>query len=219
MHWISMKAATPKSIIFPAEKFPYGPVNVRIYAHNGKDRKDIFELQLFNLGGVVWNQGIPDHDPPAAKGLRLVYADDFDGPLSISNDGRGATYMAHKPGGGDFSGWPFSNVLGGKLSVRGVPYKKYNVYVYLGADADQGAGSVTISSPSGKVAPKGTYFYWKRWLDGLFVVSKATTLQEAEPSNCVVFEGNTAKEFNVTWTGNLKDGWTGVTGVQIVERR
>ncbi len=537
---IDLDASGNGSFVFPAEQFPHGPVNVRIYAHNEKDRKDIFELQLFNLGGVVWNQGIPKHDPPAAKGLRLIHADDFDGPLSISNDGRGATYMAHKPGGGDFSGWPFSNVLGdgkpfgqketwlriaarkdkesprgrtgilasvnrdfqgvwakapcylecrftaqsaigtwpafwtlalgdegtdeldiveayggkgkgnpnhpgysivshfwrqknpdgtdkkgfstrvpimelggksywsstfhtyavyvglddtvyyfddmevlrhptnsvsiryphffminyaisgisrwpidlerygngtdmwvdyvrvyakepvvkgyrpdlgpiprietaavglnfsvvgeestelapqqaagasgvaqrnwnnlagpngrlqqliddqgdkvpglavawsvpgedqawrskkgrdwgfkranltlqtgyiqlgGKLSVTDIPYKKYDVYVYLGADADQGSGSVTISSPAGGVDANGTYFYWKRWLDGLFVASEATSLEKAEPSNCVVFKENTAKAFDIEWTGNLKDGWTGVTGVQVVERR
>ena len=95
--------------------------------------------------------------------------------------------------------------LGGKLSVTGVPYEKYDVYVYLGADADQGSGSVTISSPSGEVDPNGTYFYWKRWLDGRFVVSEATSLEKAEPSNCVVFKENTAKEFDIEWAGNLED--------------
>ena len=40
------------------------------------------------------------------------FADDFDGPLSISPDGRGARYAAHKTGGGDFSGWPFSDPAG-----------------------------------------------------------------------------------------------------------
>lgn len=527
------------AFVFPADDFPHGPVNVRIYAHNGQDRKDIFELQLFNLGGVVWKQGIPDRAPPAAKDMRLIYADDFDGPLSISNDGREARYMAHKPGGGDFSGWQFSDILGdgkpfsqketwlriaarkddesprgrsgiiasvnrdfegvwakapcylecrftaqsaigtwpafwtlalgdegtdeldiveayggkgkgnpnhpgysivshfwnqknpdgtakkaisarvpimelggksywsstfhtygvyigledtvyyfddievlrhptndvsiryphffminyaisgisgwpidlqrygdgsdmwvdyvriyakepvieayspelgpiprletaavglnfavagdestelsanqaagatgvaqrnwnnlsgtngrmeelvddqgknltglsvawsvpgddqawrskigkdwgfqranlvlqtgyiqlgGELSVTGIPYKRYDVYVYIGADADQGSGSVTISSRSDGVDPAGTYFYWKRWLDGRFVASDATNLEEAEPSNCVIFKDNTAKDFTIRWAGNLDGGWTGVSGVQIVER-
>jgi hypothetical protein len=73
-----------------------------------------------------------------------------------------------------------------------------------------------FSSPSGEVDANGTYFYWKRWLDGLFVVSEATRLEKAEPSNCVVFQENTAKEFDIEWAGNLKNGWTGVSGVQIV---
>ena len=119
------------SFVFPADQFPHGPVNIRIYAHNEEDRKDIFELQLFNLGGVAWKQGIPDRDPPAAKGLRLIYADDFDVPLSISNDGRDATYMAHKPGGGDFSGWPFSNVLG-----DGKPFGQKETWLRIAARKD-----------------------------------------------------------------------------------
>lgn len=536
---VSLDSAGSGTFVFPAEQFPHGPVTVRIYAHNGKDRKDIFELQLFNVGGVVWNQGIPQHNPPAAKGLELIYADDFDGPLSISNDGRGATYMAHKPGGGDFSGWPFSDVLGdgkpfgqketwlriaarkdeespkgrtgiiasvnrgfegiwakvpcylecrftaqsaigtwpafwtlalgdegtdeldiveayggkgkgnpnhpgysivshfwrqknpdgtnkkdfhtrvpmmelggksywsttfhtyavcvgpddtvyyfddievlrhptnsvsrryphffmvnyaiggisrwpidlerygngsdmwvdyvrvyareavdsgyrpdlgpipeietaavglnfcvagdtstelppkaaagapgvaqrhwnnlpgasgesrkltdhrhkevagmtaawsvpgedqswrskkgrewgfkranlvlqsgyiqlgGTLSVTGVPYKQYDVYVYLGADAQKGAGAVTISSSAGAVDGNGTYFYRLSWLDGRFVATNATSLESAEQSNYVVFRNNKARVFKLEWTGKLEDGWTGVTGVQVVDR-
>jgi hypothetical protein len=109
--------------------------------------------------------------------------------------------------------------LGGKLSVTGIPYERFDVYVYLGADADQGSGSVTISSSSGGINANRTCFYWNRWLDGLFVVSEATSLETAEPSNCVVFEECTTKEFDIEWAGNLRNGWTGVTGVQIVERR
>jgi hypothetical protein len=98
--------------IFNAADFPYGPTNIRIYAQNKDGHKDVFELQLYNKEGVKWNRGIPDAIPPAAKGMKLVFSDDFDGPLSISNDGRNARYNAHKPFFGDFSGWPFSDVDG-----------------------------------------------------------------------------------------------------------
>lgn len=98
--------------VFPADRFPNGPVTVRILAHNESGQKDAREIQLFNEGGVVWNQGIPKEPPPAAKGMKLVFEDDFDKPPSISKDGQGATYSAHKPGGGDFSGWPFSDPAG-----------------------------------------------------------------------------------------------------------
>jgi predicted alpha-1,2-mannosidase len=97
---------------FPAAEFPAGPVNIRIFAHNEEGKKDLFELQLYNNAGVVWNRGIPAHDPPAAQGLQLVFSDDFDGELSISNDGKNARYSAHKPPHGDFSGWQFSDVTG-----------------------------------------------------------------------------------------------------------
>jgi len=100
------------SFVFPADQFPNGPVSVRILTRNGAGECDIRELQLFNKGGVMWNQGIPKIDPAAAKGMKLAFADDFDQAPSISKDGQGATYSSHKPGGGDFSGWPFSNIEG-----------------------------------------------------------------------------------------------------------
>ncbi len=98
---------------FPADDFPNGPTILRIYAHDAATKKrDLFELQLYNQGGAVWKQGIPKTDPPAAKGMKLVFADDFDKDLSISKDGQGATYCSHKPPNGDFSAWPFSDFEG-----------------------------------------------------------------------------------------------------------
>jgi hypothetical protein len=97
-------------------------MNVRIYSQNKKGEKDVFELQLYNKGGVSWNQGIPNAIPVAAKGLRLVFEDDFRGPLSISNDGRNARYNSHKPraGKGDFSGWKFADADGANNPFRQV---------------------------------------------------------------------------------------------------
>ncbi|MGI5869120.1 MAG: chitobiase/beta-hexosaminidase C-terminal domain-containing protein [Kiritimatiellia bacterium] len=100
------------SFVFHADEFPNGPTTIRIQARDDKNHQDYCELQLFNLGGVVWNQGIPKADPPGAKGMKLVFSDDFDGPLSISPNGNGARYAAHKTGGGDFSGWQFSDPMG-----------------------------------------------------------------------------------------------------------
>ncbi|MDR3195049.1 MAG: family 16 glycosylhydrolase, partial [Tannerella sp.] len=100
------------SFLFPADEFPAGPATVRIFADNRQGKRDLFELQLYNRGGVAWNRGIPQTAPPAAKGLQLVFADDFDAPPSISNDGRNARYSAHKPLHGDFSGWQFADADG-----------------------------------------------------------------------------------------------------------
>ncbi len=128
---IALDAEGNGSFVFPAGRFPNGPVNVRIFARNREGKRDIFELQLFNLGGVKWNQGLPKTDPPAAKGLELIFADDFDGPLSISNDGRNARYNAHKPRHGDFSGWPFSDVLG-----DGKPFAQTGTWLKIAARKD-----------------------------------------------------------------------------------
>jgi len=95
------------SFVFHADQFPNGPINLRIFAKDNGANQDYCELQLFNQGGVVWNQGIPKTDPPQAQGMKVVYADDFDGPLSIAKDNSGK-YWTHW-GGGDGSSWPFTN--------------------------------------------------------------------------------------------------------------
>lgn len=119
------------SFVFPADSFPNGPTTLRILAVDGKGQRDNFEVQLFNRGGVKWNQGIPKSDPPAAKGLRLIFADDFEGPLSISKDGRGARYNAHKPRFGDFSGWPFTSPMG-----DGKPFSQVGTWLRISARKD-----------------------------------------------------------------------------------
>lgn len=124
------------SFKFDADKFPAGPMNVRIYAFNDDGQKDVCELQLYNKGGVKWRRGIPKKIPEPAKGMQLIYEDDFDAPLSISNDGKYARYSAHKPRFGDFSGWYFSGDDGEdwpfeqvdtylRIKARKYPHKEY----------------------------------------------------------------------------------------------
>jgi len=121
------------SFDFPADQFPAGPINIRIFASNDEGERDLFELQLYNKSGSTWNQGIPTNDPPAAKGLQLVFSDDFDGPLSISNDGRNARYSAHKPLDGDFSGWHFADVDGPYN-----PFEQRDTYLRIKARKEDG---------------------------------------------------------------------------------
>lgn len=135
---IALDGAGNGSFVFPAGKFPAGPINMRIFATDAAGKKDIGELQLFNRGGVKWKQGIPAEIPAPATGMQLVFADDFDKPLSISNDGRGATYNAHKPRFGDFSGWQFSNVLG-----DGKPFSQTGTWLKISARKD-------AQSPNGR---------------------------------------------------------------------
>ncbi len=80
---VDLDAKGNGSFVFPADAYPHGPVTVRISGENG-DAKDNCYLQLYNKGGVSWNEGMPE-DPPAAEGLALVFADDFNGPFSTSS--------------------------------------------------------------------------------------------------------------------------------------
>jgi len=109
---ITLDAQGNGSFPFYADQFPNGPIIVRIQAKGDGNKQDLCQLQLFNRGGVVWDQGLPIAPPAAAQGMKLTFADDFKSPLSINSNGIGATYQSHKTGGGDFSGYPFSDNRG-----------------------------------------------------------------------------------------------------------
>lgn len=110
--------------------------------------------------------------------------------------------------------------LGGTITIKGIPYANYDVYVYAAADDNTGLGKVTITklSSDGAVDPAATRFYNYAWLGGKFVKSEATRQADAtKGSNYLVFTGNTAKDVKFNYVGNLKGGWTGITAIQIVE--
>jgi hypothetical protein len=152
---VQLDAQGNGSFTFPADKFPNGPITIRIYAKDNGKKQDVCELQVYNKGGVAWNQGIPKTDPPAAQGMKLAFSDDFDGPLSISNDGRGAKYESHKTGGGDFSGWPFTDYRnpmnpffqeGTYLRIRGSKKNGQSSSGIL-SSAHEGGGGFYASAP------------------------------------------------------------------------
>jgi len=107
--------------------------------------------------------------------------------------------------------------LGGSLTVGGVPYAKYDVHVYLNAGDNGGTGRVALSSPSGGISSDNTFYYAFTWLGGKFVQATSKEEGTVEKANYVIFPGNTAKQFTLDWKGDLGGGWTGVSGVQIVE--
>jgi hypothetical protein len=137
---VSLDAQGNGSFVFPADQYPHGPVTVRISGENGTLRDNCY-LQLYNRGGVSWNEGMPK-DPPPAKGMTLVFADDFKDPLSISSTNSKATYYDHKPPGGsqDFSVHTFS----GHESPRN-PFSQTDSYLRIRA-SDQAHSSGLISS-------------------------------------------------------------------------
>ena len=107
---VALDAKSNGSFVFPADQYPHGPVAVRISAVSGQTKDNCY-LQLYNKGGVSWNEGMPRDPPPAARDMKLVFADDFSGPLSISRTDPKATYYSHKPPNGwqDFSVHTFSD--------------------------------------------------------------------------------------------------------------
>ncbi len=128
------------SFVFPADQYPHGPLNVRILGAQGPV-KDTCYLQLYNKGGVSWKEGMPKA-PPQAKGMKLVFADDFNGPLSISSSNPKATYYDHKPPDGhqDFSVHVFTG-----LESPGNPFAHVDSYLRIRA-SDKTHSSGLISS-------------------------------------------------------------------------
>jgi hypothetical protein len=115
---------------FAADQYPHGPITVRISGTRISDGyADTCYLQLYNTGGISWNEGIPKAAPPAAAGMSLVFDDDFDGPLSISGTGYGARYGAHKPDHLDFSQIPFTD------PTPDGPFFQHDTYLIIRANA------------------------------------------------------------------------------------
>ncbi|MGN0847259.1 MAG: hypothetical protein ACI4RA_07740 [Kiritimatiellia bacterium] len=144
--------------VFPAPEFQSGPVTIRIQASSRDGKQDYYELQLYNAVGTAWQAGLPKSDPPGARGMKLVFADDFTS-LSVSPDGRGARYAAHKTGGGDFSGWPFSDPEG-----ENRPFAVKDTYLRIHASKPEGTrGRTGILSSlradgTGIAVPVPSYF-------------------------------------------------------------
>jgi hypothetical protein len=114
--------------------------------------------------------------------------------------------------------WP-----GPTITVKGIPYKNYAVYVYVAAGDNGGQGSAKISvanKVAGKVDPADTCFANFNWQGGNYVKSTAKTLKEAKDSkgsNYMCFTGNTASDITVEFNGTLGGGWLGVAAIQIVQ--
>jgi len=153
---VALDAKGQGSFVFPADAYPHGPITVRIGGENGAVKDNCY-LQLYNKGGVAWNSGLPK-DPPQTKGMKLIFADDFTGTLSISSTDPKATYYDHKPPNGwqDFSKHTFSSFDSPKN-----PFSQVDSYLRIRA-SDKLNSSGLISSmkndASGITAKAPCYF-------------------------------------------------------------
>jgi hypothetical protein len=154
---VALDAHGKGSFVFPADRYPHGPVTVRISGEIGAVKDNCY-LQLYNRGGVSWNEGMPKDPPPPAQGMSLVFADDFKGPLSISSTDPKATYYDHKPPGGwqDFSALRFTS-----FDQPNNPFSQVGSYLRIRA-SENARSSGLISSmkndASGITAKAPCYF-------------------------------------------------------------
>lgn len=153
---VALDAKGGGSFVFPADAFPHGPVTVTLSGVNGEIRDNCY-LQLYNQGGVSWQEGLPKDPPPAAAGMKLVFADDFKGPLSIGPDAK-ATYYDHKPPNGsqDFSTIPFTS-----FARPNNPFSQVDSYLRIRASEKARSAGLLSSlknDGSGIVASLPCYF-------------------------------------------------------------
>lgn len=131
------------SIDFPADQYPHGPITLRISGTS--TNTDNCYLQLYNKGGVTWNEGMPA-DPLAAEGLNLLFSDDFNKTnLSIGGDGTDNTYYDHKPpyGSQDFSTIPFTS-----FNKSNNPFSQVDSYLRIRANSTLNSAGLISSMKS-----------------------------------------------------------------------
>lgn len=154
---IDLDADGKGAIVLPVNRFQHGPLTVRLSGNNGEWR-DNCHLQLYNTGGTPSSDGIPDGVAAPAKGMKLIFSDDFASPaLSISQTGESTVYSSHKPGGGDFSGFPFSDFE----SPEKNPFSQRDTYLRIRADAARNSTGLIASVNSkgmGVTAKAPCYF-------------------------------------------------------------
>jgi len=133
------------SFIFQADDYPHGPLTLRISGTvvipNVASIPDNCYLQLYNKGGVLWNEGIPVNPPPA-EGMNIVFSDDFNSTLKIGANSNNFTYYDHKPpyGTQDFSSIPFTS-----FSSSNNPFSQVDSYLRIRADATKNSAGLISS--------------------------------------------------------------------------
>ncbi|MFA5044332.1 MAG: T9SS type A sorting domain-containing protein [Paludibacter sp.] len=159
---VTLDATGIGSFIFPADDYPHGPLTLRISGTvvipNVASIPDNCYLQLYNKGGVSWNEGLPA-TPPQAEGMDVVFSDDFNSTLSIGESSTSATYYEHKPpyGTQDFSSIPFSN-----FSSTKNPFSQVDSYLRIRADATKNSTGLISSLFSNKAGIKALMpSYWE----------------------------------------------------------
>lgn len=138
---VALDAKGSGSFAFPANSYPHGPLTLTITGQSGAVKDNCY-LQLYNQGSVSWHEGMPKAPPPPAQGMALIFADDFNGPLSISSTDPKATYYPHKPPNGaqDFSSLPFTDYDSPKN-----PFAQVDSYLRIRANANKNSSGIISS--------------------------------------------------------------------------
>ena len=102
-----------------------------------------------------------------------------------------------------------------RLIIKGVTHQKYDVIVILGAGVNSVIGEASLKTAAGST---DAFAFEHGWLGG--VHKQATTKPGAgtENSNYILFSGVTSSNIEIEITKRGGQGWTGISGLQIIPR-
>ncbi len=108
-----------------------------------------------------------------------------------------------------------------RITITHIPYARYDIYIYANAGNQNGGGKATLSvaeGGSGVVDLIDTYWYNNKWQSGNYVQATNTDGVDIPGSNYIRWTGNTTRDITIDWDGKVGGGgWTGTTGIQIVD--
>jgi hypothetical protein len=106
------------------------------------------------------------------------------------------------------------------VTVSNIPYARYDVYAYVGADVNGRSGHGWISTPSNPndALTDSAYFTTNDSPFGGFVKATGTGTGDANSSNYLMFAGLSAAnfQFNLTGNNNASHYNVGLHGIQII---
>ena len=129
------------TLTVPVGTAPPGPLTVEFDAKGPSQEPRTVHFQIYHRGGGADGGDLPAS--AAARGRTLVYADEFDTPVSRSWTGLGADYAAGKPaddGAQTFGDAPFADPARGPDTVGVVDNR------YLRMDVRPGPGGTHVGS-------------------------------------------------------------------------
>lgn len=129
------------SFVFHGDDFPHGPVTLTLKGTPDSE-EGAYYLQLYNTGGISWNEGLNTASIPLqATGLSLLYEDDFDNPsLSIGKGNEKRRYTSHTPSAINFSAYTFADYKSPQN-----PFTQMDTFLRIRADREKQSNGLICS--------------------------------------------------------------------------
>ena len=206
-------------------------ISINIWASDSATLNQMAPTDVAGAPGVAvdnWNDlAVANNGDGNAGGLMSNLLDDSGATTTLDiTAGKIAGYNTYSTifAGYGWSGSDLTMHTGGlnydsQYTISDVPYSQYDVYVYLGAGNNGGNAGAEINLGGNGVDTTQYQFLGYSWA-GNNTYTQITSTDPANPGggNYVLFSGNTASSFTLSYDANPNDAIYdgGVTGIQIV---